>query len=347
MSNLHTDDAQLTHLVTHYVGNSSREEGVRLSNKGTRVKQAAFDHLLRYFFMHFKPEESYRMALPDAEVPGTLFPIIKQVLDREVEFVAGSKELAQHLYEVATHPKVKSSPFHVVKFEGLILDGEELEAVGLFKSETTEQFLQMIPDDEHYDILIEEGTEIAGMDKGCLVFKTEEEEGYRVLVHNGDRSADSRYWNDDFLQLIARADDFHHTKEAMRITSQFVNKEMNKEFQVDNTERIDLLNRSANYFKENETFDKKEFAETVFQDEQVVESFDNFEKGYRQEYQLEPLQNFEISAPAVRKQGGVFKSILKLDKNFSVYIHGDKKMIERGTDDDGRKYYKLYFEEEK
>jgi len=37
---------------------------------------------------------------------------------------------------------------------------------------------------------------------------------------------------------------------------------------------------------------------------------------------------------------------LKLDGNFHVYIHGNKDMIERGVDDDGRKYYKLYYEEE-
>jgi len=38
--------------------------------------------------------------------------------------------------------------------------------------------------------------------------------------------------------------------------------------------------------------------------------------------------------------------VLKLDKNFHIYIHGNKELIERGTDPDGRKYYKIYFEQE-
>jgi len=42
----------------------------------------------------------------------------------------------------------------------------------------------------------------------------------------------------------------------------------------------------------------------------------------------------------------VFKSVLKLDKNFSVYIHGNRNMVEKGEEADGRKFYKLYYDNE-
>jgi len=48
----------------------------------------------------------------------------------------------------------------------------------------------------------------------------------------------------------------------------------------------------------------------------------------------------------VKQQIRVFKSVLKLDKNFHIYIHGNREWIKRGTDPDGRKYYKIYFENE-
>ena len=38
---------------------------------------------------------------------------------------------------------------------------------------------------------------------------------------------------------------------------------------------------------------------------------------------------FDIHLSAVKKQQRVFKSILKLDKNFHVYIHGRKDLIEK------------------
>jgi hypothetical protein len=48
----------------------------------------------------------------------------------------------------------------------------------------------------------------------------------------------------------------------------------------------------------------------------------------------------------VKKQSRGFKSIIKLYKNFHIYGHGDRKMIEQGSDEKG-KYYRLYFDEEK
>ena len=39
--------------------------------------------------------------------------------------------------------------------------------------------------------------------------------------------------------------------------------------------------------------------------------------------------------------------MLKLDKNFHIYIHGDKDLIEKGYDQTtGKKYYKIYYDEE-
>ena len=63
-------------------------------------------------------------------------------------------------------------------------------------------------------------------------------------------------------------------------------------------------------------------------------------------YVVDLEDRFEISADAVKKQARVFKSVLKLDKNFHIYIHGDREKIERGVDDSGRKYYKIYYDQE-
>jgi hypothetical protein len=70
-------------------------------------------------------------------------------------------------------------------------------------------------------------------------------------------------------------------------------------------------------------------------------------QNYEQEFET-PLSNgFDISTQAVKKQNSNFKTVLKLDKNFHVYIHGDRKLIEEGFDNEkGMKYYTLYFKEE-
>ena len=100
------------------------------------------------------------------------------------------------------------------------------------------------------------------------------------------------------------------------------------------------------YFKTHESFDKKEFEKEVFQDAGIIKSFRNFDDNYRQENEIELTDNFDISPQAVKKQARVFKSVLKLDKNFHIYIHGNPELIEQGVEKDGRKYYKIYYKDE-
>jgi len=107
-----------------------------------------------------------------------------------------------------------------------------------------------------------------------------------------------------------------------------------------------ILNRSVEYFKSHESFDKKEFEKEILQDTGIIKSFRNFDSAYREENEIEPTDNFEISPQAVKKQARIFKSVLKLDKNFHIYIHGDRELIEQGIDKDGRKYYKIYYKDE-
>ena len=57
--------------------------------------------------------------------------------------------------------------------------------------------------------------------------------------------------------------------------------------------------------------------------------------------------NFDISETAVKKQSKNFKSVIKLDKNFHVYVHGDTKFLEKGFNEEvNMNYYRLYFKEE-
>ncbi|MCF8254901.1 MAG: nucleoid-associated protein, partial [Bacteroidia bacterium] len=127
----------------------------------------------------------------------------------------------------------------------------------------------------------------------------------------------------------------------------FVTKQLTEEYEVSKADQIDLLNKSVSYFKDNERFDQKEFSQSVFGDhEGLITSFKDFKEQTQKEYEIELLDNFDISDQAVKKQAKIFKSVLKLDKNFHIYIHGNKNMIEKGVEPDGRKYYKIYYTEE-
>jgi hypothetical protein len=41
------------------------------------------------------------------------------------------------------------------------------------------------------------------------------------------------------------------------------------------------------------------------------------------------------------------RSVIKLDKNFHIYVHGGEKMIQKGYDPEtGMQYYQIFFNEE-
>ena len=102
-----------------------------------------------------------------------------------------------------------------------------------------------------------------------------------------------------------------------------------------------------NYFKEKDTFDIDEFAGQVIGNPEAIASFKTFKSQYEQEFDSPIADTFEISGNAVKKQQRVYKSVLKLDKNFHIYIHGDKQLIEKGFDEGkSMNFYKVYFKEE-
>jgi len=202
--------------------------------------------------------------------------------------------------------------------------------------------------DQSFRIKHDFGYEIKGIDKGCLIFNTDEENGYEVLVvDNTNRSQNAQFWKDEFLKLKPRSSEFYETKQFLTLTKNYVSEQLHEDFEVEKADKIDLLNRSMEFFKSNEKFDRTEFEKDVLQDENMINSFKKYDENYHQERELPPApSSFDISIPAVKKQARVFKSVLKLDKNFHVYIHGDRDLIEKGEDENGRKFYKIYFETE-
>jgi hypothetical protein len=132
----------------------------------------------------------------------------------------------------------------------------------------------------------------------------------------------------------------------LSLTKQFITSELDKEGVVDKKEQIELLNKSLDYFRAKESFDIEEFQTEVFADDNVIGSFRDFGSRYIQSNDFDIASNFDISLDAVKKQTRIFKSVVKLDKNFHIYIHGRTDLIEKGVDEQGRKFYKIYYQDE-
>ncbi len=347
MHHLSFDNVQLDLLITHHVGNKSNEDGILLSDTPSEIQEDSLEYLLSYFLSSFKPVEFYNFShITNLEL-NEVYASVKNLFDSKEGFIEESQNMAKLLYEYSTHPNIKAGELNVVYFDQIIFNDELVDGIGIFKSESNVPFLQMNPSDGKYVINHDFGFELKGIDKACLVLNTDPSFGYSVLMlDNTNKSLEAQYWLNDFLKLKSSDDDYNKTKDFLDLTKQFISKEMPEELELSKTEKIDLLNKTVDYFKENETFEKDHFEQSVLKDEAVIESFQQFEELFQAENNIETKQEFTISNQAVKKQARRFRSVLKLDKNFHVYIHGDKNLIQKGVESDGRKFYKIYYERE-
>ncbi len=342
-------NSTIERVSVHNVGNKTNEEDLILSNELLDISDNLVKALLSKFFLTpFTNVEFNAFTFSNGDFTmNPLYNFASNIFSNDKILHKNAIDIAKYLYEISVHPQIKSGDLFVAYFKDIEIAEAMTDAIGIFKSENRQSFLKVDNEDANFSIQYDDGINIDKLDKGCLILNVNKTEGYKVcIVDKANKNTEALYWKDDFLKLKPLSDEYHFTKDIMSITKDFVTKQLTEEFVVSKADQIDFLNRSVDYFKTHETFNQKEFEAEIFIDSDVRKSFQNFDESYRATNNLEMDDHFDISMQAVKKQARVFKSVLKLDRNFHIYIHGDRELIEQGVDVDGRKFYKIYFEKE-
>ena len=334
----------------HSVGNKTNGGELRLSKSLLDTSDGSVRELLiKYFLSPFADPEFHSFTFTNEDFSlNPLFNFASEIFSKNDSFHNHSVNIARHLYELSVHPQIKSGDLFVAHISDMIVDGELINAIGIFKSENRQAFLKLDNTGDDFSIRHDDGINIEKLDKGCLIFNMDKDSGYKVCsIDKSNKSTEAQFWKNIFLQIQPCRDDYHQTKEFMNITKNFVTKQLTEEFEVSKTDQIDLLNRSVAYFKTHDSYNKQEFESEIFHDPDVIDSFRDFDQKFRDENNINIGEEFEISNQAVKKQARIFKSVLKLDKNFHIYIHGNRELIEKGVDEKGRKFYKIFYDQEK
>ena len=339
-------DSTIKDCSLHLVGNKVAEDGLYLSNSIIRLEEDLENLLFNYFVNSFTSDEYYQLYHDSGIEYNVVYGAANAIFDNSEALYEQSVNLAKYLYEKSTHPKIKGGEFYTVYFKDCIVDGETVDAVGLFKSENKDTFLKVLREGGNFNLESEQGINIKKLDKGCLIFNKDRENGYVVaVVDNTNKGIDAQYWIDDFLHVRQRKDEYANTENVMAMAKQFITKELPKEFEVPKADQIDLLNRSLQFFKEKDSFDIEEFANEVIEQPEVIESFKSYKKNYEEEHAMEIDDSFVISQHAFKKQQRSYKRIIRLDKKIQIIIDGNRDHIEQGEDEKG-KYYKVYYNTE-
>ncbi|MEE9438681.1 MAG: nucleoid-associated protein [Saprospiraceae bacterium] len=342
-------EAKLKGLCIHQIGVASEDEGVKLSNTILQPQEDGLNNLLMsYFFDNFKEPDFSHFTYTSNELElNPVFNFVSNIFDDPKSLLEQSVKIARHLYERSTHPNIKPGDLVIAYINDVLVDDELVNAVAIFKSENKDTFLKLNRSDGNYAIDFENGVNIEKLDKACIVFETERDDGYKLcIIDKSNRHKDALYWREDFLHVTSRKDDYHATSQYISLTKSFVNQKLKNDDDINKIDEGDVLYRSKEYLKNVETFDRSDFEDQVFKNDKMKDSFQEFSDNFEAERQIKLPDSFEISEHAVKKKTKSFRSVIKLDKNFHVYVHGDKSKIERIEDADGNKYYKLHFDSE-
>ena len=348
MGQIRFPETEIQQCVIHRVGNKNNDEGVILSDITTNLTPELRIALIKYFLQSFDGKEEAWNFTHEDDVRFNEISSYATEMFEGADFVDVSKKVARHLYESSVHPNIKGGELFVVNLSNVVYEGKSVAALGLFKSETKDTFLRFVSKNNNLEVENEIGANVNRLDKGCIILNHTDEKGYYVFTLDSSNRTDAKYWTGDFLGITPRQNEFTYTKDVLSMTKDFVAKVLPSEYPVSKAEQVELLNKSVNYFKGNESFSMQSYEEQVLGDEKLIDSFHRHKESYEQEREVELKDVFAISDNAVKKQERRMKSVIKLDKNFHIYVHGGEQLIEQSYDEErGMKCYKLYFREER
>ncbi len=342
-------ESALLNMAIHFIGNRSSGGELFLSDKKLDLDSPELqDELKEYLIAPYKDVPAQQFThLSDLEL-NPMYNYATRIFAEPSTFDAQCKNVAAHLFNCSAHPGIKEGELLIGLVDNLYYNDEAVMGLAIIKSESKDTFFKTPKNSDGFSIGVDEGIRKDKIDKACLILNTHIENGLIVMVIDRTNSKDEAlFWRNTFLDVKPVADSYNKTEKFMTLTKNFIKDKLPEQFEVSRTDQIDLLNKSVAFFKSNEEFEYKSFMREVIQEPGMIQSFGRYKEEFAQANPLALEDEFSISNSAVKRQSRIFKSVLKLDKNFHVYIHGDSQMIEKGYDDEKRlNYYKLFYKDE-
>lgn len=346
--------AEIRCLAVHLVGNKLRQEGVKFSNKetpieGERLQELLFQHFLKPFI---KVDSLHQFTHESNLAFNEIYVYSKYMFSNPRLFLQTSQEIAKHLYDKSSHPRIRNGEFFMLHISNCTIDGTTTDALGIFKSETKDTYLKIAPQENTYGITLDEGISINRLEKGCLVFNLDVDSGYRVIVidnlnKNGE---EARYWKEQFLRVRELGNDDSVTKRYMGLVTRVIDDSLSNKNVED---RIRTQLRAMSYFDKNSSFDNEQFTKDIFSEwPNASEEYLERKRTFQDKEGINLPEKFNISRQVVERFKRTTKRTIQLDDSFEIIIKTNEpehltKLIRDFDEEQGMFYYKVYFTSER
>lgn len=325
--------------VVQRVGNKSNEDGVSFSDDVCQM-DGVEEPFLKLINASFKFDDWKQFYYIDDLELNPTYRFVTKIFDDESCIVQQANNLARHLYEQSIHPNIKIGEFYVVLLDNCEVDDEPAQAIGLFKSEVREAVLTVKMEKNRLVLSSETGMSLKKLEKGCIVFNVDKDNGYKVaVVDNTGSNTDAHYWVDNFLHVRNCNDDYHETERLMEMCTGFVQL-LKEESEVDSAF---TAKKTSEILKTNETLQMDDLADMICQNEEQKQAFESYRQSYEEEYG-DFAEEINLVKKAISRKPVSRMNVLKLGNDFEVKVLNPDAEIESGKDEvSGKRYCKLYY----
>lgn len=189
--------AKVSKVIVHRVGNKLRDEGINLSPVECQRSSTLDDLLLRHLLAPVvrNGQEYYLMHESDIAL-NTVNHYAGNVFSNPNKFKECSEAIARHLYICSSHPKIGGGEFLVILFENIRIDDHVFQALGLFRVESKDDYLDVGEENGVIQVTERSGISLGKVQKGAVVLS----DGIKVLVVD-NLGQKTKYWIDNFLKV--------------------------------------------------------------------------------------------------------------------------------------------------
>ncbi|WP_438349439.1 nucleoid-associated protein [Paenibacillus sp. FA6] len=340
--------ATIDKLIVHRVGNKMKGDEMVLSQRCADIRGDSLPTLLgKFFFQRIKENEAYNFYHINDIGFNEIYQYVKSIFCGLVSFEINSQNIAKQLYEVSTHPNIRTGELCIAFIKGVTLNGVVYDSVGIFKTESKESFLRISGDENKFTVEWEQGIDTNKLDKGCIVFNTQMENGYNIALIDSGSSIDTKYWTEDFLGIQKSNNDFNKTKTLVDACKEFTK----KDYIGEKADKVAMLNSVVEYIKTNPIIDLGDFTDHVAKQANRSEELKFFINDYAEKKECKNIDNFFVNPSALKNIKRSIKNFIRLDTDIEIKINSSSedniKYLEKGYDENRQMhFYKIYFNEE-
>lgn len=193
---LDISSAKVKKVIVHRVGNKLRDEGIYISPTECHRSISLDDSLLKSFLAPvIRRGEEYQLLHESDILLNTINHYASCIFTDNKNFGSSSDSIAKHLYSCSGHPNIGGGEFLVILFDDIRSEDRPLQALGLFRVEGRDEYLDFDEDEGTIQVTERSGISLARIQKGAIVLST----GLRVFAVD-TLGQKTKYWIDNFLK---------------------------------------------------------------------------------------------------------------------------------------------------